>query len=328
MVIAGLMVALGILFPMFTAHAFGLQGTILLPMHLPVLLCGLLCGYRWGAAVGVIVPVLSSAFTGMPPIFPMLPIMLVQLVLIGLVGGLIYLRFRKNIYLAVVCAILAGWAGYGIMFQAILLASGAEIMALSVLTAMATGIPGIIIQVAIVPPIVLAVRRSARGNVSAAAQSSAGASLGNEERELIESARASIRDGEISCAVIAGGKIVFTGNGRGVATLLALYDGNPQTLNGAIVVDKIIGKAAAMILIAGGCRYAFGEIMSVAGREILKEHGVTLDHGRCVEIISNITGNGICPIERSVIETDDVHKGVDMLRNRILEMRAQGAQSA
>ena len=71
---AALCLALGLLLPsMF--HMIG-AGTVFLPMHIPVLLCGMLCGGAYGAAVGAIVPLLSSLLTGMPPIFPVAPAMM------------------------------------------------------------------------------------------------------------------------------------------------------------------------------------------------------------------------------------------------------------
>ena len=72
-VLAGVLTALGVLLPFVTAHAFGVPGTVLLPMHLPVLLMGLLCGPQFGAAGGLLIPVISSLLTGMPVAFPMLP---------------------------------------------------------------------------------------------------------------------------------------------------------------------------------------------------------------------------------------------------------------
>ena len=62
--------ALGLVLP-FAFHSFGPQaGTVFLPMHIPVLLCGFVCGPAYGALVGMLTPLLSSALTGMPPLMP------------------------------------------------------------------------------------------------------------------------------------------------------------------------------------------------------------------------------------------------------------------
>ena len=65
-VIAALCVALCVVLPM-AFHAIPNAGSILLPMHIPVLLCGLLCGWPLGLVCGLVGPLLSSVLTGMPP---------------------------------------------------------------------------------------------------------------------------------------------------------------------------------------------------------------------------------------------------------------------
>ena len=154
-------IALGVLFPYFTAHAFGVPGTIFLPMHLPVLLCGLICGKKYGLICGVFAPVLSSFITGMPVAYPMLPIMVIELMIYGLVGGfLLHTPFKfkgktikLNIYIALPLAMVAGRIGYAIMF-AILNSITPGIRALTVYMAFVTGIPGILTQLLVIPIIV------------------------------------------------------------------------------------------------------------------------------------------------------------------------------
>ena len=47
LILAALCMALGIVLPFFTGQIPQIGG-MLLPMHLPVLLCGLLCGWQYG----------------------------------------------------------------------------------------------------------------------------------------------------------------------------------------------------------------------------------------------------------------------------------------
>ena len=79
-------------------HAIPDAGTLLSPMHLPVLLCGLICGWPYGLICGLLGPVLSSAITGMPPAAYMPP-MIVELAVYGFVSGLLMqLICTKNLY--------------------------------------------------------------------------------------------------------------------------------------------------------------------------------------------------------------------------------------
>lgn len=65
---SALFLALGLVLPIFTGQIPQI-GSMLLPMHIPVFLCGLICGGPWGALVGLILPLLRSVLFGMPPLF-------------------------------------------------------------------------------------------------------------------------------------------------------------------------------------------------------------------------------------------------------------------
>ena len=165
--VSGLMLALGILLPLVSAHGMGVPGTLLLPMHLPVLLCGFLCGPLYGGICGAATPLLSSLLTGMPVPFPMLPIMLCELTVYGTVSGLLFAktplgRMRLGGYLALPLAMLCGRVAYAAAFYALLLAVG-ELKALTVTAAITTGWLGILLQLLIIPPVLLAVRTWGKG---------------------------------------------------------------------------------------------------------------------------------------------------------------------
>ena len=87
MILTALFVALGVVLPM-AFHSIPNAGSIFLPMHIPVLLCGLICGWAYGLGCGVLAPLLSSLMTGMPPA-AILPGMLCELAVYGLVSGLL-----------------------------------------------------------------------------------------------------------------------------------------------------------------------------------------------------------------------------------------------
>jgi hypothetical protein len=157
-------VALGILIPFVTSHAFGILGTVLLPMHLPILLCGFICGMRYGLIAGVVTPCLSSLITGMPAPYPMLPIMLVELTLYGFSSGLLFKRFKLPLFFALPVSMLIGRAGYAVMFY-ILLALNPAMKALSVWAAVTTGLVGIVVQLVIIPPAVSLSEKFFKSNI-------------------------------------------------------------------------------------------------------------------------------------------------------------------
>lgn len=158
LVLASLFTALGLLLPS-VFHMFSLGGTIFLPMHIPVLLCGLICGWQYGALVGFIVPLLSSAFTGMPPMFPVAIAMAAELAAYGAVSGL--LSKKNNVVISLVGAMLAGRAVSGIANAVLMGVAGKPFMLSGFLTgAFVTALPGIIIQLIAIPLVMIALTKS------------------------------------------------------------------------------------------------------------------------------------------------------------------------
>ena len=93
LILTSLFIACGLLLPL-AFHSFGMGGRTFLPMHLPVFMGGMLLGWMPGFIIGALTPVLSSLLTGMPPLIPSLPMMVVELALFGLAPGLLY---HKNV---------------------------------------------------------------------------------------------------------------------------------------------------------------------------------------------------------------------------------------
>ncbi len=162
MVIAALCVALGVVLPV-AVHGIPNAGSVLLPMHLPVLLCGLLCGPAYGLACGVLTPLLSSLITSMPPA-AMLPSMICELAMYGLVAGLMVLIIRTgsqaaNVYISLVAAMLVGRVVYGIV-NALVFRAGEYSLQMWLTASFVTALPGIVIQLVLLPLVVLALRKA------------------------------------------------------------------------------------------------------------------------------------------------------------------------
>lgn len=100
-------------------------------------------------------------------------------------------------------------------------------------------------------------------------------------------------------AVLADGRIL-TENGHSVRPLFKLYKENGAALQGALVADKIIGKAAASVLVAAGAKQAFAYLMSESGLLYLLQNGVSASYATLVPYIENRTGTDLCPMEKLV----------------------------
>lgn len=160
---AGIFLALAIVLPFLTLQLQQL-GNKLLPMHLPVLLCGFICGWPFGLAVGVLAPLLRSFMFGMPPLMPIAVAMAFELGTYGLVSGLMLKLFpRKNIfvYLSLILSMVAGRIVWGIVSMALFGIQGNSFTwSIFMTQAWINAIPGIILQLVLIPLIIIAFKRA------------------------------------------------------------------------------------------------------------------------------------------------------------------------
>lgn len=160
---AALCLALCLVLPFLTGQIPQI-GSALCPMHIPVLLAGFVCGPWWAAAVGAVAPLLRHAlFGGMPPILTALA-MTFELAAYGIVSGLLYGKLPKgikNIYVALIAAMILGRVVWGIATVIIIgAAGGAFTWAAFVSGAVLNAIPGIAVQIILIPVIVIALRKA------------------------------------------------------------------------------------------------------------------------------------------------------------------------
>lgn len=164
LVCAALCLSLCIVLPFLTGQLRDL-GNALLPMHLPVLLCGLLCGWQYGLVVGFAAPLLRSLMFGMPPMFPGAVGMCVELAVYGLTIALAYRLLPKKtgfLYVSLLISMVAGRLAGG-AFKLVLLGLGqlkTYSLAMFLSGYVTEALPGIVLQILLVPLLFLALRRA------------------------------------------------------------------------------------------------------------------------------------------------------------------------
>lgn len=162
LVLAALMLALAYILPNFTGNIPQI-GSMLLPMHLPTILCGFLCGGPWGAAVGFLAPLMRSLILTMPPMYPTAIAMAFEMAAYGLVSGLLYRRLPKTlagIYASLIGAMVCGRVVWGIVTALLLLNGEGFTLAAFIAGAFTNAIPGIILQLVAIPVVVLALQKA------------------------------------------------------------------------------------------------------------------------------------------------------------------------
>lgn len=163
MVLAAMCVAVGLFLP-FLIGQIPEIGSRLSPMHIPILLCGFMCGWQYGLIAGFITPILRSLLFGMPPMIPMAVSMAFELAAYGLLTGILYRALPKKpafVYVTLIVSMLLGRVVWGVASMIIYGATGgAFTFAAFIAGGFTKAIPGIILHIAIIPPIVLALKKA------------------------------------------------------------------------------------------------------------------------------------------------------------------------
>ena len=163
-VLAAMFMALGLVLPFLTGQIQQI-GNMLLPMHLPVLVCGLICGWQYGAVVGFVLPLLRFVLFGMPPIYPMGVSMAFELATYGFLVGWLYSHSRWQCIISLYRCLLAAMGGGRLVWGAVrVLLSGVAGQAFTwemfLSGALLTAIPGIVLQLTLIPALMLALDRT------------------------------------------------------------------------------------------------------------------------------------------------------------------------
>ena len=159
---AAVFLALGLILPFFTGQIPEI-GNKLLPMHIPVLLCGFVCGWKYGFLVGFITPLFRSMLFGMPPLLTAAG-MAFQLAAYGMVTGILYNHMAKSkarIYVSLITAMVVGRIVWGLVSVVLYGISGAALTwQIFLANSFLNAIPGIILQLVAVPMIILAFEKT------------------------------------------------------------------------------------------------------------------------------------------------------------------------
>lgn len=162
--LSAMFLGLALVLPLLTGQ-IQVIGKMLLPMHLPVLLCGLICGWQYGAVIGFVTPIMRSLIFGMPPLYPTALAMAFELAAYGFFVGFLFSHAKwqciKSLYRCLLIAMVAGRAVSGLA-NIILLGIKDNSYTLSAFIAahFTYAIPGIILQLTLIPAVMLLLNRT------------------------------------------------------------------------------------------------------------------------------------------------------------------------
>lgn len=126
----------------------------------------------------------------------------------------------------------------------------------------------------------------------------------------------------LSLMIHLDGEVVFTSGGHGIMPLLEAVDViGRDSLRGSIVVDKIVGRAAALLTLYIGALEVHAGLISAGAKELLMRRGLRHYFGRESPIITGWGGSGVCPFEGLVADIDDPEEAYRRIRAKAYEFK-------
>ncbi len=163
-VLSAFFLALALVLPFLTGQIPEI-GNMLCPMHIPVMLCGFICGGPWGAAVGFVAPILRNMIFTMPPV-PGCYAMAAEMAVYGLSCGIFYKLLPKKIpyiYVTLIISMLLGRIVWGAVWALVLVKVFPVPFDFTLyyfwMEGFVKAIPGIILQIVLIPAVVIALRK-------------------------------------------------------------------------------------------------------------------------------------------------------------------------
>lgn len=128
-----------------------------------------------------------------------------------------------------------------------------------------------------------------------------------------------LKETESAIVILNDGKVRRSSE-RGIKYLLGLVENDDGILRGATVADKVVGRAAALLMAKGGVKEVYADVLSVPAQDVFLQCGIQIDYHTLVDGIVNRTGDGRCPMESAVLDVDNPDEAVDVLRAKLNEM--------
>ena len=325
--LSGLFLGLCLVLPFLTGQIPEI-GNLLLPMHLPVMLCGFMCGYAYGFGVGLCAPLLRGAIFGMPALYPVAVWMAVELATYGLVTGLLRDFGKKRTvpwtlaYLAI--AMVCGRITWGIT-KAIIVGGGNFGFVMFLTEGFANAVPGIIIQFVLIPLILKSSERlfnNMKNVYFPYGKEHIKHSFGSELMGVLESGINSYdpeKSGEelISEAMASPvGSPKLSELARGKKNVVIIASDHTRPVPSKLIIPKMLEEirqgapeCKITILIATGCHRGTTkeELVAKFGEEIVAKEEIYIhdcDEREMLVNIGTLPSGGECVINKIACEAD------------------------
>ncbi len=139
-----------------------------------------------------------------------------------------------------------------------------------------------------------------------------------DTKNIVSTAAESIKNGDAALVIIKDGEIIRSMSGRGIKPIITMYDDG--VLCGSTVVDKVVGRAAAVVMLLGGVKHCHAMTISRHALDFFEKNDIKVTYDETVEYIINRAGDGMCPMEETVKNIDDADEALSALRAKLRDI--------
>lgn len=109
--------------------------------------------------------------------------------------------------------------------------------------------------------------------------------------------------------------------GRGVSDLFRLLHEEGGKLKDALVADKVVGKGAAALMILGGVKGVYAELISAPALALFAASKVSVSYGELTPGIINRAGTGPCPVEQLCSECQTAEECLPLITEFLANLK-------
>jgi hypothetical protein len=129
---------------------------------------------------------------------------------------------------------------------------------------------------------------------------------------------AELNEEKLSLLILEESRVLYCSRADSIKPLVEAIDLlGPNTLKGSTVVDRIIGKASALLICYFGAGAAVAEVMSARGTKVLDLYGVKHFANTSVREIRNRSGTGTCPFEKIVLRVENPAEAYHLIKQKL-----------
>lgn len=145
--------------------------------------------------------------------------------------------------------------------------------------------------------------------------------------ETLEQAKTALHKHHSTCVLLTRDGRMLESSLSGVSPLSDWLQKDPELLRGASIADRVVGKAAALLMLYGGIREIYADVISEHAAVCLGERCVPFYEGERVPYIVNRTHTGMCPMEKLCLDTNLPREAYERILRKQEEMARQRGEA-